>query len=90
MEGKMLKAYNEFLKNNGKNNSAFSQIDFVNKVLQDDSIYDIGSGHRKELKKSFKEGDVDTITKEFSERFLRPSKPHMSRRLKSANALYNP
>jgi hypothetical protein len=84
MEGKMLKAYNKFLKNEGKNNSASSQIDFVSSALQDDSIYDIGSGHRKELKKSFKDGDVETITRQFSERFLRPGTPHMGRRLKSS------
>lgn len=84
MGGKMLRAYNKYLTDNGLKNTAKSQIDFMSEILSSPDIYDIGDGHRKAIKKAFKSGDVDTITKEFSERVLRPGIPHLDRRLESA------
>ena len=82
--GKMLDAYRQFIKNNNMPNTASSQISFVSEALKDDSVYDIGSGHRKKLKEAFKSKDVDFITKEFMARFLRPGKPHLEKRLESS------
>jgi hypothetical protein len=87
MEGKMLEAYREYLKNTDSVNSLNSQIDFVSSALLDNSIYDIGAGHRKKLKEAFESGNVEKITTEFSKRFLRPGKPHLKRRLKEARKI---
>ena len=45
---------------------------------------DIGGKSRKKIRKSFEEGSTADITKTFSQEYERPSKPHMDRRLKSA------
>jgi hypothetical protein len=82
--GPMFDAYQQYIKNNNMPNTGGSQINFVIQALKDDSVYDIGSGHRKKLQAAFKTGNVDLITREFSKRFLRPGKPHLNRRLKSA------
>jgi len=82
--GPMFTAYQQYIKNNNMPNTGGSQINFVMQALKDDSVYDIGSGNRKKLQAAFKTGNVDLITKEFSKRFLRPGKPHLNRRLKSA------
>ena len=87
MEGKMLEAYREYLKNTDSVNSLNSQIDFVSSALLDNSLYDIGAGHRKKLKEAFESGDVEKITTEFSKRFLRPGKPHLKRRLREAQKI---
>lgn len=84
MEGKMLRAYKKHIADNGLKNTAQSQLDFMSEILSNSSVYDIGAGHRKAMKKAFESGDVDTITSEFSKRVLRPGKPHLGRRLESA------
>ncbi len=84
MEGKMLRAYEKYIADNNLKNTAQSQLDFMSEILSNSSVYDIGAGHRKAMKKAFESGDVDTITSEFSKRVLRPGKPHLDRRLESA------
>ena len=80
----MKKAYKQYLQDVGKPDNSNSQISFVFETLKDDKFYDIGAGHRKELKKVFESGNVEEIAKQFSERFLRPGKPHLKRRIESA------
>jgi hypothetical protein len=82
--GPMFTAYQQYIKNNNMPDTGGSQINFVMQALKDDSVYDIGSGNRKKLQAAFKTGNVDLITREFSKRFLRPGKPHLNKRLKSA------
>jgi hypothetical protein len=81
----MLEAYQKYLKKEGAKDSAASQIDFMGNILVDDEIYDIGAGHRKHIQGAFERGDVDEITAMFSDRVLRPGKPHMQRRFKAAH-----
>jgi len=84
MEGGMLNAYNRYIKNNELPNNAETQINFINNVLSGDSVYDIGAGHRKALRKAFASGSPEIIAREFSNRVLRPGKPHMDRRIEAA------
>lgn len=84
MEGQMLRAYNNYLGKNMMDDSAESQIKFLKSALDSDSDYDIGAGHRRKLQEAFKSGDIDRISEEFSNRFLRPGKPHLERRKKAA------
>jgi len=81
MEGKMLDAYNKYLGDNNIQNSAQAQIDFMENILTSGDVYDIGAGHRRAMKKVFESGNIPTITREFSERVLRPGKPHINKRL---------
>jgi len=84
MEGQMLKSYQSYLKRNKIDDSLNSQIDFLHSALTSDKDYDIGAGHRKKLQEAFKTEDIDLITEEFSNRFLRPGIPHLDRRKKAA------
>jgi hypothetical protein len=90
MEGKMLTAYQKYLNDNKKQDSTKQQVHFMSEILTDDKLYDIGAGHRKELKKTFATGNVDLITKEISDRLLRPGIPHMKDRIASARKYYRP
>ena len=80
----MKRAYENYLKSTEKIDSSESQILFVIETLNNDKFYDIGKGHRKELKRVFKKGDVEEIATEFSKRFLRPGIPHLEKRIASA------
>jgi len=86
MESGMLEAYNKYIQDRKISNTAQAQINFMSNILSSGSIYDIGAGNRKKVKEAFDSGDVDRITKEFSNRVLRPGTPHLDRRLNSARS----
>ena len=77
-------AYADFLKNNEKENTADSQVEFMHETVYGKYQGVIGEGHAKQLRKVFEEGDAEQTTKEFMKRWERPSKPHTERRVASA------
>ena len=81
MEGQMLNAFNNYLRDNEIQNSAKAQIDFMENILSSGDVYDIGAGHRKAMQKVFESGDIPAIAREFSNRVLRPGKPNINKRL---------
>ena len=87
------KPYFNWLEESGMQDSAESQIKFVADAIYNDKYnaegmftgaLDIGGRSRKAIRKSFEEGSTADITKTFSQEYERPRKPHMDRRLKSA------
>jgi hypothetical protein len=80
----MFNAYNKYLNKNDIQDSAQAQIDFMENILSSADLYDIGAGHRRAMKKAFESGNIPRITREFSERVLRPGIPHMDSRLEQA------
>lgn len=88
MEGKMLNAYNSYIKKTGLPNTVETQLGFMNDVLTSNKNYDIGEGNRARLKRIFEVGTPSTIADEFSIKVLKPGKPHAKRRMDIANQIY--
>ena len=44
---------------------------------------------RKELQRIFKEGTPDEVAIQFSEKYEKPSEPHLDRRIETTNKLLN-
>lgn len=59
-------------------------IDSVQGTYKPGAEY-IGFGNVKQVRKAFEGDDVDLATKMFSEKILRPGKPHLDRRIASAS-----
>jgi hypothetical protein len=85
--------YFNWLEKSELSDSPESQIRFVADSIYNDKYdaegmftgaLDIGGKSRKAIRKSFDEGSTADITKTFSQEYERPSKPHMDKRLKSA------
>jgi len=76
--------YFDWLSKTSKKDSALSQSQFVYGLIYDkEPFHDIGYGHRKELRKSFKDDGVDWMTSEFMDRYERPDEDHWERRLEA-------
>lgn len=88
MEGKMLGAYNTYLKKTRLPNTAETQLGFMNDILTSNKNYEIGEGNRTRLQRIFEVGTPSTIADEFSGKVLRPGKPHAKRRIDTANQIY--
>ena len=80
-------AYTDFLTKNKKTDDAEAQIEFMHETVYGDYKSVIGEGHAKKLRQSFAAGSAVDITKEFMERWERPSKPHTERRVEAAERL---
>ena len=86
----LTKPYGEYLRETEQGDSMEAQLDFMV-----DSITGkykagrdyIGAGNADKIKKAFGEGDVVEATKLFSEKILRPGKPHLDRRVAEAKKL---
>ncbi|MEA2037543.1 MAG: phage tail tip lysozyme, partial [Nanoarchaeota archaeon] len=91
MEGKMLDAYEKYIKDNSLENSITNQIDFIDSALKTDKLYDIGAGNRKTLSEAFASGDINKATDAFLDIFERPKDPESTRerRRKSASEFFN-
>jgi len=80
-------AYADFLTDNKKTDGAEAQIEFMHETVYGAYKSVIGEGHAKKLRQSFASGDAEDVTKEFMERWERPSKPHTERRVAAAESL---
>ena len=85
--------YFNWLKTTGIDDGPEAQIQFVADAIYNDKYdadgmftgpLDIGGKSRKKIRKAFDEGSTFDITQVFSEEYERPSKPHMDKRVKSA------
>ena len=91
--------YSKYLKNNNKEDSIQSQIDYVLDNIYKGIGYDIGgsagsattpaTGNRKKLQTIFKTGTVEEITKAFHDIFEIPQEGSLDTRTKFALDLYN-
>ena len=86
-------AYWDWLESTTLRDSPESQIQFVADAIYNDDYdaegmftgpLDIGGKSRKAIRKAFNQGSTADITKVFSEKYERPSKPRMDKRVKSA------
>ena len=86
-------AYWDWLESTTLRDSPEAQIQFVADAIYNDKYdaeglftgaLDIGGKSRKKIRKAFDEGSTFDITQVFSEEYERPSKPHMDKRVKSA------
>jgi hypothetical protein len=79
--------YFEWLKRSGMKDSSKAQTMFAKNMIYGDSkntVHDIGYGHKRKLRKSFLNDDVDTMTREIMKRYLRPGVPHEQERVEAA------
>ena len=81
--------YSKYLKNNNKEDSIQSQIDYVLDNIYKGIGYDIGAGNRKKLQTIFKTGTVEEIPKAFHDIFEIPQEGSLDTRTKFALDLYN-
>ena len=92
------KEYSKYLKDNDKDNSIESQIDYVMANIYKGIGYDIGgsaggngklpTGNRKKLQQIFKTGTVEQITKAFHDIFERPQAGSLKKRTNFAEQAY--
>jgi hypothetical protein len=85
--GPLPKAYEDFKKKTGKEDSAESQIEFMHETIYGDYQDVIGSGNAEKLRTTFESGDGYDSTKTFMELWERPGVPHFDRRIASAETL---
>lgn len=86
----LTKPYGDYLRQEEREDSMEAQLDFMV-----DSITGrykagqeyIGAGNAARIAEAFKGGDVVEATKLFSEKILRPGKPHLDRRIAEAKKL---
>jgi hypothetical protein len=89
MEGGMLDAYGGYLNKTKSADSAESQSDFLYNIMNNDTYYDIGAGHRKKMQEAIASGDPIAITTEFVNRVERPGKPMIDRRIEATKKWFN-
>ncbi len=83
--------YQDYRKYLGKyKDNMFNQIDYVWDTTYGDRQHVIGSGNAKKLRDSFENDTPDIIARNFSDIWLKPSKPHMERRLEATQAYLPP
>ncbi len=85
--------YFKYLEKEGLNDSAESQVMFMADAVYNNKsdaegkytgALDLGGPARRAIQKSFNDGSTADVTKTFSEKYEKPSKPNMDERLKSA------
>jgi len=80
--------YFKYLKDNDKDDSIESQIDYVMDNINKGIGYDIGAGNRKKLQRIFKTGTVEQITKAFHDIFERPKPGSLDKRINFAEQAF--
>ena len=86
----LTKPYVEYLKEKGIGDSMESQLDFMVDSITGKhkaGLEYIGHGNAKKVREAFVGGDVVGAIKIFSEKVLRPGKPHLDRRVAEAAKL---
>jgi hypothetical protein len=86
----LTKPYAEYLQEEGREDSMESQLDFMVDSITGEykaGLEYIGHGNAKKIREAFGDGDVVVATKIFSEKVLRPGKPHLDRRVAEAAKL---
>ena len=86
----LYKPYMEYLKDTSKEDSMEAQLDFMVDSLSGDykkGTEWMGYGNVKNFKDVLKKGTASEATQFFSEKFLRPGKPHLDRRIKATEDL---
>jgi hypothetical protein len=81
------KPYQKYLEDTEKSDSMEAQLDFfVDSVYGDYKAgrVHMGAGNVKKFKEAAESGDVTEATKAFSQKLLRPGKPHLDRRVNAA------
>ena len=81
------KPYQKYLEATDKKDSMEAQLDFfVDSVYGDykEGRKHMGAGNVNKFKEAAESGDVTEATKAFSEKLLRPGKPHLDRRINAA------
>ena len=86
LEGSKKKSYNNYLNDNGFEDSPRAQLDYMHETIYGDLQTEIGEGNAAKLRKIFETGTVEEITKAFEEIWERPGIPHSDRRLASAKS----
>lgn len=76
--------YKSWLKRNKRKDSAESQVDFFDSSIFGKDKGVIGHGNAAKLQDVIQKGDVTSITQALTDLWFRPGKPHMQRRLDSA------
>jgi hypothetical protein len=89
LEGSKKESYNNYLNDNGLENSPRAQIDYMHETIYGDLQDEIGRGNAAKLRKIFETGTVEEITKAFEEIWERPGVPHSDRRIASAKSYIN-
>ena len=84
LEGSKAKFYKKFIKEKGLKDSPQNQLEYMHETIYGDLQHVIGKRHAKTLRVLFMTGTVEEITEGFERIWERPSKPHSSRRQKSA------
>ena len=86
----LTKPYGEYLKETEQGDSMEAQLDFMVSSITGDykpGLEYIGHGNAKKVREAFESGDVVEAVKVFSEKVLRPGKPHLDRRVAEAKKL---
>lgn len=73
MEGMVLDAYQNWLKDNKKKDSAFSQIDFMRETIYGDQKSLIGAGNAKKIRESLESGNPLVAATAFANMWERPN-----------------
>lgn len=81
--------YEKWLKDNKLTDSAQAQIDFFDDTIQGNSQDIIGRGNAAKLRKTLSGSSPTLIAEELSNVWLKPGKPHLQRRIRSADSQYN-
>lgn len=81
-------AYNQYKKDRNISPSASAQIEYVIDNIFSGVGLDIGAKNRTELIGSLANDSTEEITKKFSNLFLRPGKPNLSKRIQKAQEVY--
>ena len=89
LEGSKKEDYNNYLNDNGLEDSPRAQLDYMHETIYGDLQDEIGRGNAAKLRKIFETGNVEEITKAFEEIWERPGIPHSDRRLASAKSFIN-
>ena len=89
--GGMNDDYENFINKTGRQNSAESQIDFMQNILQSGEFHDIGHGNRIKMRTAFETGNPQIISEAFMKWVERPKEgsEHSERRFKSSQEHFN-
>lgn len=81
-------AYNKYLNNSNKKDSAQSQVDYVLANIFNGEGHDIGAGNRTNLVGTITNGSVEEITDLFAKVWERPKNLNSKKRIKKAQEFY--
>lgn len=78
--------YKKWLKENKKKDNLNNQLGFFHDTIYGDSQDIIGAGNAEKLREVLEGGNTQDVTTTLSTLWLRPGKPHLERRVQSAQA----